>query len=70
MTGDHSTPAVHAAQSWHPVPVLLHADKVRTTPVATFGESACLVGSLGTRPAVDLMPLALAHAGRLIKFGA
>jgi 2,3-bisphosphoglycerate-independent phosphoglycerate mutase len=38
--------------------------------VVTFGESACLRGSLGTVRAVDLMPLMLAHAGRLAKFGA
>ena len=70
VTGDHSTPAAHRAHSWHPVPFLLHADRVRTTPVDTFGEAACLRGSLGIRPATDLMPLALAHAGRLIKYGA
>ena len=29
ITGDHSTPAVMAAHSWHPVPFLLHGPHVR-----------------------------------------
>jgi 2,3-bisphosphoglycerate-independent phosphoglycerate mutase len=35
-----------------------------------FGERDCITGALGQFPAVDLMPLALAHAKRLQKFGA
>jgi 2,3-bisphosphoglycerate-independent phosphoglycerate mutase len=36
-----------------------------------FGERACIVGGLGPRiPAVDLMPIAMANAGRIEKFGA
>jgi 2,3-bisphosphoglycerate-independent phosphoglycerate mutase len=35
-----------------------------------YGERACARGALGTFPAVDLMPLALANALRLTKFGA
>ena len=70
VTGDHSTPSAMAMHSWHPVPVLVRAASARVDDVATFGESACLRGSLGTVRAVDLMPLMLAHAGRLAKFGA
>ncbi|MCF7854534.1 MAG: 2,3-bisphosphoglycerate-independent phosphoglycerate mutase [Candidatus Pacebacteria bacterium] len=71
VTGDHSTPSVMAAHSWHPVPVLLAGNNCRPDEVTTFGERACLRGALGPRmPAADLMPLALAHAGRLEKFGA
>ncbi len=70
VTGDHSTPSAMAMHSWHPVPVLVRAASARVDEVATFGESACLRGSLGTVRAVDLMPLMLAHAGRLAKFGA
>ena len=70
VTGDHSTPSSMAMHSWHPVPVLLRAARARVDDVTAFGESACLRGSLGTVRGVDLMPLMLAHAGRLAKFGA
>ncbi len=71
VTGDHSTPAVWKAHSWHPVPTLLHAPgRGRTNAVQGFGESECLKGALGQFPAVDLMPMALAYAGRMAKFGA
>jgi 2,3-bisphosphoglycerate-independent phosphoglycerate mutase len=71
VTGDHSTPAKMRSHSWHPVPVMLWSENCRPDGVQTFGERACLRGGLGPRiPAADLMPLALAHAGRLKKFGA
>ena len=71
ITGDHSTPCVMKKHSWHPVPVLLHARTCRPDGVSSFGERACLQGGLGVRfPAYELMPLALAYAGRLEKFGA
>lgn len=71
VTGDHSTPAVWKAHSWHPVPTLIHAPgRSRRNAVAGFGESECLKGVLGQFPAVDLMPMALAFAGRMAKFGA
>ncbi|MBD3368108.1 MAG: 2,3-bisphosphoglycerate-independent phosphoglycerate mutase [Candidatus Eisenbacteria bacterium] len=70
VTGDHSTPSALASHSWHPVPVLLRADSARVDAVDAFGESHCLRGGLGMVRAVDLMPLMLAHAGRLDKFGA
>jgi len=70
ITGDHSTPAKVRRHSWHPVPVLLAAETVRRDPATAFGETACLTGSLGPLRHVDLMPLALAHAMRLGKYGA
>jgi len=71
VTGDHSTPAVMKSHSWHPVPAILWAANCRPDEVKRFGERACLGGGLGPRfAATDLMPLALAHAGRLQKFGA
>ncbi len=71
VTGDHSTPAVWKAHSWHPVPTLIYAPgRSRRNAVAGFGESECLKGVLGQFPAVDLMPMALAYAGRMGKFGA
>ena len=70
VTGDHSTPSRYRAHSWHPVPVLLSSPWVRPVAVDGFGERECLKGELGVFPAVDLMTLALAHAGRLAKYGA
>jgi 2,3-bisphosphoglycerate-independent phosphoglycerate mutase len=69
-TGDHSTPAALASHSWHPVPVLLAADTCRPDACQAFGETECLRGGLGHFPAIHLMPLAMAHAERLGKFGA
>jgi 2,3-bisphosphoglycerate-independent phosphoglycerate mutase len=71
VTGDHSTPAAMQSHSWHPVPVLMHGGRCRSDGVETFGEAACRAGEFGTRlPARELMPLALANAGRLEKYGA
>ncbi|MDZ4166054.1 MAG: 2,3-bisphosphoglycerate-independent phosphoglycerate mutase [Smithellaceae bacterium] len=70
VTGDHSTPAAMAAHSWHPVPVLLKAANCRVDEVERFGERFCLQGGLGRMPMMNLMTLALAHAGRLTKYGA
>jgi 2,3-bisphosphoglycerate-independent phosphoglycerate mutase len=52
------------------VPVLLSADSCRTDACTSFGEAQCLAGGLGQFPAKHLMSLAMAHAGRLEKFGA
>jgi 2,3-bisphosphoglycerate-independent phosphoglycerate mutase len=69
VTGDHSTPATLGAHSWHSVPVLLTSPWARPTGEA-FGETECRKGDLGTFEGKHLMSLALAHAGRLAKFGA
>ncbi len=71
VTGDHSTPSQLRSHSWHPVPLLLWAPATARRDGSThFGERACARGGLGTFYARDIMPLALAHAGRLQKFGA
>lgn len=71
ITGDHSTPVPMRGHSWHPVPLLLwSAQNMFADEQKQFGEHACAKGGLGTLPATDLMPLMLAHAGRLEKFGA
>lgn len=70
VTGDHSTPSKLQSHSWHPVPTLLWAKTCRPDPVTEFGESYCLRGGLGHFQATHLMLLALAHAGRLGKYGA
>jgi 2,3-bisphosphoglycerate-independent phosphoglycerate mutase len=68
--GDHSTPALLAAHSWHPVPFLLHAKWARRDQADAFNEDACVRGSLGVVPAAEAMPLAMAHAQRFTKYGA
>jgi 2,3-bisphosphoglycerate-independent phosphoglycerate mutase len=70
VTGDHSTPSKLRSHSWHPVPVVLWAPTCRPDAVQEFGESQCLRGGLGQFQAMYLLPLAMAHAGRLGKYGA
>jgi 2,3-bisphosphoglycerate-independent phosphoglycerate mutase len=70
VTGDHSTPAVWKAHSWHELPVLLWAKHIRPDGVKQFGERPCMAGGLGHIRHPDLLPLAMAYAGRLAKFGA
>jgi len=70
VTGDHSTPAGLAGHSWHTIPVALRARYCRRDEVTEFTERACLRGGLGQFHATELMPLALANALKLNKFGA
>jgi 2,3-bisphosphoglycerate-independent phosphoglycerate mutase len=70
VAGDHSTPAVLAGHSWHPVPFLIRSPYIRPDEVRRFTEASCRNGSLGIFPAVDVMPTAMANAGRLLKYGA
>ncbi len=70
ITGDHSSPAILKSHSWHPVPALLYGKHVREDNIPEFGERACARGSLGIMPAVDFLPLLLANAGRIAKYGA
>jgi 2,3-bisphosphoglycerate-independent phosphoglycerate mutase len=70
VTGDHSTPSKMKSHSWHPVPTVLCAKTVRPDGVVEFGESHCRRGGLGQVEAKYLMSLAMAHAGRLAKYGA
>jgi 2,3-bisphosphoglycerate-independent phosphoglycerate mutase len=71
VTGDHSTPSTLKSHSWHPVPFILWSRHCRPDRVDRFGERACMNGGFGPNfPAVDIMPIALANAQRLEKFGA
>ncbi len=70
VTGDHSTPSYLKNHSWHPVPTLLVSDCCRPDRHTTFNEFECTRGGLGIFPAKFLMPLALANAQRLSKYGA
>lgn len=70
ITGDHSTPPSLKAHSWHPVPVLMNAPHLRGGDGDRFDEVACLRGQIGTIPSKQIIPLAMAHAGKLEKYGA
>jgi 2,3-bisphosphoglycerate-independent phosphoglycerate mutase len=70
VTGDHATPSTYRAHSWHPVPFLLHSRWCLPDRAGAFNESDCQQGSLGVFPATEVMPLAMAHAGRFTKYGA
>jgi 2,3-bisphosphoglycerate-independent phosphoglycerate mutase len=70
VTGDHSTPAKMASHSFHPVPTLMVSDSARTDATERYGERDAIFGGLGQFEAMYMMPLAMAHAGKLGKFGA
>ncbi|WP_169979548.1 2,3-bisphosphoglycerate-independent phosphoglycerate mutase [Tautonia rosea] len=71
VSGDHSTPSRMKSHSFHPVPLLIWAPAtVRPDEVTSFGERPCMRGGLGQILAKHIMPLAMAHANRLQKFGA
>jgi 2,3-bisphosphoglycerate-independent phosphoglycerate mutase len=69
VAGDHATPAIMAAHSWHPVPFMINSQLTRGEGVKSFDERACGLGSIGSIPATNVMLLALSHAGKLTKFG-
>ena len=69
VAGDHATPAIMAAHSWHPVPFMLNSSLTRGEGVASFDEKTCGLGSIGRIPATNIMLLALSHSGKLTKFG-
>jgi 2,3-bisphosphoglycerate-independent phosphoglycerate mutase len=70
VAGDHSTPATMAAHSWHPVPFMLRSKWARADSCESFNEGELTRGSLGTFPAKEALPLAMAHARRFRKYGA
>jgi 2,3-bisphosphoglycerate-independent phosphoglycerate mutase len=70
VTGDHSTPAILKGHSWHPVPLVLYSKWCRADHAIEFGEIACASGGLGRFPALEVMPLAMANALKMTKFGA
>ncbi len=70
VSGDHSSPTQLSGHSWHPVPTLMWGPRVGRDGVTSFGERACASGLLGQRPTNELMPIMLAAAGRLEKYGA
>ena len=70
VTSDHSTPSSLKGHSWHPNPFLLVAPTAGVDDVAAFTERACAKGMLGRFRSISAMPLMLAHALKLQKYGA
>jgi 2,3-bisphosphoglycerate-independent phosphoglycerate mutase len=70
VTGDHATPSQMAAHSWHPVPAVVHGRRCGRDDTDRFGERWCRAGGLGIRPAMQLLPILMANAGHLAKYGA
>ena len=69
VAGDHSTPSVMGSHSWHPVPLMVKSSIYVGDGVGEFNERVCASGSIGRIPAVNVMTIALANAGKLQKFG-
>lgn len=70
ITGDHSTPALMGAHSWHPVPLLINGKYCGADRTSRFTENECIMGGVGTIESKYLMGLLLANAGKMKKFGA
>ncbi len=70
VTGDHATPSQMAAHSWHSVPVVVHGPRSGRDDTDRFGERWCRAGGLGVRPSTQLLPILMANAGHLAKYGA
>jgi len=70
ITSDHSTPSQLKGHSWHPNPFLLISPTALPDNIGVFTERDCAQGLLGRFPALYAMPLMLAHAGKLKKYGA
>jgi 2,3-bisphosphoglycerate-independent phosphoglycerate mutase len=70
ITGDHSTPCSMKGHSWHPQPVLLHANSTGSDKLERFTETGANNGSLGIFEAKYLIRLMQANAKMFDKFGA
>jgi len=70
VTADHSTPSLAKGHSFHPNPFLLVAPTALPDATGVFTERECARGLLGRFRSIYAMPLMLAHAAKLKKFGA
>ncbi|MFZ8834077.1 MAG: phosphoglycerate mutase, partial [Candidatus Caldipriscus sp.] len=68
--GDHNTPSLLRSHSWHYVPLLITSLKAGVPTAWSFTEREAIKGSLGIRKSYELVPLLLASANRLKRFGA
>ncbi len=70
ITSDHSTPSPMKSHSFHPNPFLLVSPTALPDEIGVFTERECGQGLFGRFRSIFAMPLMLAHAGKLKKFGA
>lgn len=70
ITGDHSSPCSLRSHSWHPVPVLISSPFCGADDTTRFTENQCNTGGLGFFESKYIMPILLANARRLDKYGA
>lgn len=70
ITADHSTPAKMGNHSWHPSPIAIRSKYEMTDDVSVFSERAFENGTLGRIWSADIMPILMANALKLKKFGA
>ncbi|GBF07880.1 cofactor-independent phosphoglycerate mutase [Deinococcus aerius] len=70
IVGDHSTPSKLTSHSWHPVPLLINSRYGRKDLAGRYTEEEAGKGSLGLRRGTDVMPLLMANALKLQKYGA
>ncbi|MGB9561956.1 MAG: phosphoglycerate mutase, partial [bacterium] len=70
VTGDHSTPSSLKRHSWHPVPLLIKGKYTFPDDGKRLTERECVKGILGHINGYNLMPILLANALKLDKFGA
>ncbi len=70
VTGDHSSPCPLRSHSWHPVPVMVHSEFCGADNTTRFTENQCNSGGLGFFESKYLMPILMANARRMDKYGA
>ncbi|MBN2246718.1 MAG: 2,3-bisphosphoglycerate-independent phosphoglycerate mutase [Candidatus Aminicenantes bacterium] len=70
VTSDHSTPCLLEGHSWHPNPFMLNARTAMPDEVNAYTERMCRRGYFGRFQSLYAMPLMLAHAEKLKKYGA
>lgn len=70
ITADHSTPAKMSAHSWHPCPIAIKSKYEIADDISVFSERAFENGSIGRIWSADIMPILMANALKLKKFGA
>ena len=70
VSGDHATPSILKGARLAAGAGAVSSPYCGADLVSRFTERDCAGGSLGVMPAQDLMPLLMANALRLTKYGA